>query len=155
MFQSTLRTCVRGVAPFLLAVLASGCVQKSESPTQNAQPAPGAKSDGPSEIELSDPKVSLREPAAKDERAIAMFEVKYRFTKGGPHGYYRCDISFPGTPNHGTKNMQGWELKAEGVIKDGIELGKPPVTSFEIYISEAPSPQGPFKKISNVVKGSM
>jgi len=112
-------------------------------------------SDGPSEIELFDPKVSLREPAAKDEKAIVLFEVKYRFTKGGPHRYYSCDISFPGTPNHGAKNMQGWELKAEGVIKDGVELRKPPVTSFEIFVSEAPSPQGPFKRISNVVKGSM
>ena len=155
MFQSTLQTCARGVAPFLLAVLASGCVQKPDSPAQNAQPAPGERSEGPSEIELSDPKVSLREPAARDERAVVLFEVKYRFTKGGPHRYYSCDIAFPGTPNHGAKNMQGWELKAEGVIKDGIELRKLPVTSFEFYISEAPSPQGPFKRISNVVKGSM
>jgi hypothetical protein len=155
MFQSTLRTCAGGVALFLLAVLASGCGQKPESPAQVAQQAPGAKNEGPSEVELSDPKVSLREPAAKDEQAIVMFEVKYRFTKGGPHRYYSCDISFPGTPNHGTKNMQGWELKAEGVIKDGIELRQRPVTYFEIYVSEAPSPQGPYKRISNVVKGSM
>jgi hypothetical protein len=39
------------------------------------------------------------------------------------------------------------------VIKDGVELSEPGAKSFEIYMSEASSPQGGFKKISNVVSG--
>jgi hypothetical protein len=39
------------------------------------------------------------------------------------------------------------------VIKDGVELSEPGAKSFEIYMSEASSSQGGFKKISNVVSG--
>ena len=49
--------------------------------------------------------------------------------------------------------MESWELKAEGVIKDGIVLSSPPVETFEIRVSEADSPQNGYKLISNVVRG--
>ena len=101
----------------------------------------------PGEINLSDPKVTLADPNT------VRFEVNYRFTKGTPDKYYLCEIAFPGTPNHGAKPMESWELKSEGVIKDGVVLSKPPVRTFEIRVSEADSPQNGYKKISNVVRG--
>jgi hypothetical protein len=103
----------------------------------------------PGEIELSGAKATL-----VDERTVK-FEVTYRFTKGKPSKYYSCDIAFPGTPNHGVRMMSSWELKPEGVIKDGIVLSKPPVKSFEIHMSEAASPQDGYKRISNVVSGQV
>jgi hypothetical protein len=102
----------------------------------------------PGEIELLDPKVTVL-----DEPTLVQFEVKYRFTKGKPDKYYSCDISFPGTPNHGVKMMDSWELKPEGVIRDKLMLKKPGAKSFEMYMSETPSPQEGYKKISNVVSG--
>jgi hypothetical protein len=104
---------------------------------------------GPNEIELSDAKVTLK------GTKLVLFEVNYRFTQGRPNQFYSCDISFPGTVNHGVKRMDSWELKVEGVIKDSIELREPPVTEFEITMSEAPSPMLPYKKISNVVRGKI
>jgi hypothetical protein len=103
----------------------------------------------PGEIELSDPRVTLHEPN------LVQFEVKYRFTKGRPDKYYACDISFPGTLNHGKKLMDSWELKPEGVIRDGIELSQPGAKTFEISMSEAVSPQLGYRKNSNVVKGQI
>jgi hypothetical protein len=100
-------------------------------------------------IELSDPKVTLLEPTR------VQFEVNYRFTQGQPDQWYMCDILFPGTPNHGVRMMQGWELKTAGVIQDQIMLSQPGATSFEISISESPSKQGPFRKVSNVASGSI
>jgi hypothetical protein len=129
-------------------VLASGCGQKTVAPVPAAPQAPPQPvSQTPGEIELSDPKVTLAEPT------LVQFEVKYRFTKGQPDKYYTCDIFFPGTPNHGAKTMGAVELNAEGVIKDGFKLQGPPVKSFEIYMSEAPTPRDQYKKISNVVSG--
>jgi hypothetical protein len=132
----------------VLCALAWGCAPKGASTPAQVLPVQQASLE-PGEIELSDAKVTLA-----DEHTIR-FEVKYRFTKGKPDKYYQCDISFPGTANHGVRTMSGWELKAEGVIKDGIVLSKPPVTSFEIRMSEAASPQDGYKVISNVVSGKV
>ncbi len=130
-----------------LAILFTGCGQQAAGPgttaVQAAQPVPT----GPGEIELSDPKVTFAAPNT------VRFEVRYRFTKGKPDKYYLCEITFPGTPNHGAKPMESWELKSEGVIKDGIVLSQPPVQTFEIRVSEADSPQHGYKTISNVVSG--
>jgi hypothetical protein len=130
-----------------LAVLFTGCGQRAAAPgtaaVQTAQPV----STEPGEIALSDPKVTLAAPDT------VRFEVRYRFTKGKPDKYYLCEISFPGTANHGAKPMESWELKSEGVIKDGIVLSKPPVQTFEVRVSEADSPQDGYKQISNVVSG--
>jgi hypothetical protein len=125
--------------------LAPGCGRKADAPA----PAPAARhaSATPSEVRLSDPEVTLLEPT------LVQFEVKYRFTRGRPDKYYSCDISFPGTPNHGVRMMEGWELKAEGVIRDKIMLSRPGAKVFEIYMSESPSPRESYKKISNVVSG--
>jgi hypothetical protein len=103
----------------------------------------------PGEIELSDPKVTFEEPN------IVRFEVKYRFVKGRPDKYYACDIAFPGTLNHGRKVMDSWEMKPEGVLKDGVELRERGAKTFEIYMSETTSPQLGYQKNSNVVKGQV
>ena len=95
---------------------------------------------------MSDPKVTLTEPNT------VRFEVRYRFTKGKPEKYYMCEVSFPGTPNHASKPMESWELKSEGVIKDGIMLIKPPVGRSR-SASRRPTPPNGYKLISNVVSG--
>ncbi|HEY7154881.1 MAG TPA: hypothetical protein VH575_13040 [Gemmataceae bacterium] len=128
-------------------MLASGCGPKTSAPlptlvVQHAEQTPG-------EIELSDPKVVFVEPD------FVQVEVKYRFTKGQPDKYYMCDVAFPGTTNHGVKPMQSWQLKSEGVIRDKFQLSKPGAKTFEIHVSETDSPQLGYKKISNVVSGSI
>jgi hypothetical protein len=130
-----------------VAVLVIGCSQRAAAPGTAAVQTTQPVSAEPGEIELSDPKVTFAGPNT------VRFEVRYRFTKGKPEKYYLCEISFPGTPNHGAKPMESWELKPEGVIKDGIVLSKPPVQTFEIRVSEADSPQNGYKAISNVVRG--
>jgi hypothetical protein len=131
----------------VLSSLAPGCGPRggNSTPTQvfAVEQAPST----PGEIELSDAKATLV------DGNIVKFEVHYRFTQGKPDKYYSCEVSFPGTPNHGVRMMSSWELKPEGEIKDGIVLSKPPVKSFEIHMSEAVSPQDGYKKISNVVSG--
>ena len=52
------------------------------------------------------------------------FQVNYKFTQGGPTKHYLCEITFPGTANQGTKQMESWELKAEGTIRDGSIHGR-------------------------------
>jgi hypothetical protein len=130
-----------------LIAFVSGCGKKTVAPAVVAVDASPQGPVEPNEIELSDPKVTFEAPKT------VRFEVKYRFTKGRPNQYYSCDISFPGTPNHAVKRMDSWELKAEGVIEDGVELSKPPVKDFEIVVSEAPTPRERYKQISNVVQG--
>jgi len=133
---------------FPLVLLAVACGQKTDTPTQPPQPqVVEPVTPIPGEIELSDPKVSLQEPN------VFRFEVKYRFTKGQPDKYYSCDISFPGTENHGRIVLEQFEVKKEGVIRDGIELHHPGVKTFAIHMSESVSPQERYKKISNVVSG--
>jgi hypothetical protein len=119
---------------------------------QSPQPPP-KESKEPSEIELSDAKVTFRKPASADDRTIVMFEVKYRFTKGLPTRWYKLDIAFPGTTNHGFKELGFLPKDTEGVIKDGIELRHLPVKSFEMHVSEAASPMDRYHKISNVLSG--
>jgi hypothetical protein len=147
--MSLLRTRLRAgrLVAFTFVVIALGCGQKAGTPapivvTEHVSQTPG-------EIELSDPKVTLLEPS------LVQFEVKYRFTKGKPDKYYMCDITFPGTLNHGVKPMEHWELKAEGVIRDKVELSKPGVKTFEIQMSETAAQQEPYRKISNVVSGQV
>jgi hypothetical protein len=129
----------------LLAAL-SGCSTPTTSPVRPEEPADPAAME-PAEVELSDAKASFEEPN------IVRFEVRYRFQRGRPVKFYSCDIKFPGTANHGVKRMDSWELKREGVIRDGVVLAKQPVQTFEIVLSEADSPQQGYKKISNVVSG--
>ena len=135
-----------------LAVLSPGCAPKTQAPVASpagGQTAPEPAADGPREVVLSEPRVSLR------DATTVVFEVKYRFTKGRPSGAYACVISFPDHPGRAEKRMESWELKQEGVIEDGATLSQPGVKSFEIHLAEAPSQRGPFKKISNVVRGAV
>jgi hypothetical protein len=131
----------------LLLAVAPGCGGKADGPAPAvvARQAPST----PGEIELSDPKVTLVEPT------LVQFEVKYRFTRGRPDRYYACDISFPGTPNHGVRQMEAWELKPQGVIRDRIVLSQPGAKSFAIQMSESLSPREAYKKNSNVVSGTI
>jgi hypothetical protein len=127
----------------------TACGQRPAAPEAPAiEEAPSGPPE-PGQIELSDPQVTFVEPNQ------VRFEVRYKFTKGKPSKYYLCEISFPGTPNHGAKPMEKWELKAEGVIKDGVVLSKPPVQTFEIRVSEADSPQNGYKPNSNTVSGTV
>lgn len=132
-----------------LVVLIVGCSKPTAAPTTAAVPTTKPVSAGPAEIELSEPKVTFEAPD------LVRFEVRYRFTKGAPEKYYMCDISFPGTKNHGTKPMLGNQLKSEGVIKDSLNLFAPPVKTFEIRVSEAEVPMEGYKLISNVVSGTV
>jgi hypothetical protein len=103
-------------------------------------------------MELSDPKVTLRDP-----ETVAC-EVKYRFTQGGPqpHDAYDFQILFPGTQNSGLKLMHTWELKMEGTIKDSFHLSQPGAKTFEIFVAETVQLDRPGRKrISNVVSGSI
>src|SRR5438874_473281 len=113
--------CAGGLLLAPVAMLFTACGERAvaplAAPAQAAQPV----STEPGEIELSDPKVTFTQPNR------VRFEVRYRFTKGKPDKYYLCDVSFPGTPNHASKPMESWELKSEGVIRDGIVLFQPPV----------------------------
>ncbi len=136
-----------GLLLVCLAVLFTGCGRSAVAPNPAVVPTASLVPTEPGEIELSDPKVTFA------ESNTVRFEVRYRFTKGKPDKYYLCEVSFPGTANHGAKPMESWELKSEGVIKDGIVLSKPPVQTFEIRVSEADSPQDGYKQISNVVRG--
>ena len=150
MSRSTRPLCLGWLVFFPL--LAMGCSQKHDAPApvplQAAEQAPPQPApDEPCEVELSDPKVTFRDPTT------VLFEVKYRFTKGRPNKCYCCEISFPGHPDRGEKRMESWELKLEGVIKDGLPLSQPGVKTFEILLSEAPSQRAAFKQISNVVSG--
>lgn len=130
-----------------ITILTPGC---RDNPTAQAMAqAASASQRIPTEVQLSEPEVTLLEPT------ICRFKVKYRFLRGKPDQFYACEISFPGTRNHGVKLMESWELKQEGVIEDKIMLSQPGAKSFEIRVSESPSPRQPYKKISNVVSGSI
>ena len=151
MFAPIRRRLAHGLAAALCTLLPSGCGTAKVEPSPAPAPARDTTpvSTEPGEIELSGAKVTLKESNRIE------FEVQYRFTKGKPDKYYMCDVSFPGTTNHAAKPMESWELKSEGVIRDGIRLSNLPVQAFEIRVSEANSPQDGYKVISNTVKGSV
>jgi hypothetical protein len=136
-----------GLLLVALAVPVLGCARPAAAPGVATVATTRAVSAEPGRIELSDPKVTFEQPN------LVRFEVRYRFTQGKPDKYYLCEVSFPGTTNRAAKTMESWELKPEGVIKDGIVLATPPVTTFEIRVSEADSPQDGYKPISNVLSG--
>lgn len=141
-----------GFAIGILLVLPLACADKREPQRVAVAPAALQDSHEPEdesvrEIELSDAKMAFRDPS------IVTLEVKYRFTKGRPQKEYQVEIAFPGTSNAGIKPMQSHELRKEGVIKDAFRLSQPGAKSFEIVITEAPTPRDQFKKISNVATG--
>jgi hypothetical protein len=129
-----------------------GCGRQSAAPTPAVQaPAPEPEPAGPSEVELYEPKVTFR------DSDIVNMEVKYRYTKGGPHRrhFYNLEIRFPGSPGRGVMTLFGTNLSPSGgTIKDGFSY-KPGAKSFEIFLSEAEARPGPYKTISNVVSGTI
>lgn len=90
-----------------------------------------------------------------DEEKVVRFEIKYRFTAGSPSKVYLVEISFPGTDRQGLKPMEAFELKSEGTIKTGIEVGDAPVNDFQITLSEADSPDRGYFLISNTLTGTV
>jgi hypothetical protein len=138
----------------MVILLTPACTQKDERPPVVEQKAKEEADEGPaqpSEVELSDLK------ATQDGRTV-MFQFKYRFTKGRPRQTYRFDISFPGTPNNRVMHLEAWQLLQrgkEGLLRDGVELSKLPVSTLEIVMLEAPTPRDRYTKISNVVKASV
>ena len=102
----------------------------------------------PAEVELSNPKVRI------DDEGNFRFEVNYLFTSGKPRQHYLVTVQFPGTSNLCLKHVEAWELKQEGVIKDGIPLTGP-INTYEFIFSEADSPMNTYKLISNVLSGKM
>lgn len=136
----------------VVALIPVGCGQ-SFAPPAAQQPAAPRKppSDGAVEIELFEPKVTIR-----DAQTVAM-EVSYKYTKGESHPdrFYNLELRFPETNNAGVKTMVGADLRTEGgIIKDWFTAPKPGAKSFEICLLEAPAPAGPYKRVSNVVKGT-
>ena len=132
---------------FACSLLVMGC--NSQPPPQVTKSVVVDVPKEPSQIELSDAK------AVVNANNLVSFEVKYAFKKGKPLKFYLCEITFPNTESKGLKYMDGWELKESGVIKDGIELHSPTVSTFEIKMSEADRPEQGYGLISNVVTGKV
>ena len=131
---------------FGLAIFLGGC--NNEKPVAPPIRVVDAGPIEPAEVELSNPKVRI------DDEGNFRFEVNYLFTSGKPRQHYLVTIHFPGTSNLCLKHMEAWELKQEGVIKDGIPLTGP-IKTYEIIFSEADSPMNPYKLISNVLASKM
>lgn len=137
--------------------LMGGCQHQAANPPASEPVADRAAVEQPKEDEgpVEPAEVELSDAQGRIEGGIFRFEVKYRFTKGRPRQHYLVTVSFPGTKNLCLKHMEAWELKTEGVIKDGYELIEQPVTAYEIIFSESSSPQYPYKKISNTLAGTL
>jgi hypothetical protein len=138
-----------------LMVCQTGCNKKAkeEKPSGPTVPKAPEKADGPAiSIELKDPKVTLLAPT------LLRFEVNYRFLQGvpKPESWYACEVHLKGAQEGvGMKQMQGKELKADGLIWEDVMLFKPGAKSFEMHMSEAPGKGGPYRKVSNVVSGQV
>jgi len=129
--------------------LVSGGCQPSDPATVPVIRATTAGPAEPGAIELSEPRAHF----GPDD--VLQFEVKYRFTSGGPTNFYCAEVQFPGSESFGVKYMEGWELKPEGTLRDGLILQSPDVEDFEIRVTEAFLPQDGYKPISNVVRGKV
>ena len=148
--------CVRGMlVSTVLACISAGCTNDS-STSQQPELTPVQTEpvdEGPIEpavVELSNPKYRI------DGEGNFMFEVNYKFTKGRARQYYLLTVNFPGSQNMCLKHMEAHHLKEkEGVIRDGIPLFDPTLTSYEIVLSEADSPMNQYLPISNTVGGKV
>jgi len=143
---------VAAIAPpiflsMLFLVFSSGC-QPSREKKENAAAAPAAPMED-SVVELTSIKAKV------DEENVVRIEVAYKFTKGGPRKVYQCEFFFPGSTVHGIKDMAGWELKQEGVIKSGLVGQGEPGDTIEAIMREADSPSMGYHEISNRVQGNV
>ncbi len=148
---------IQGMILLSLVALPLGCKQSSSS-TSATNPAPNGQStvaptrQPPAQatvVELSDPKVTL------ENGTTLRYQVKYRFTKGQPkpEHWYACNIEFEPARGAGLKRIQGKDLKVEGSIEETLRLLKSGAKEYHIYLSEGPGMGGPFRQISNDLKG--
>ena len=130
-----------------LSFCTTGCV---DQPTdrENAQSSEAvAVPYQPAQVELGTPTAFFQAPD------IVRFEVPYKFVVGAPVAHYGCEVKFLDSGFTGQKHMQAWELKPEGVIRDGFVIGSEPTGAFEIVFTEAESPDQGYHPISKVVTG--
>ena len=119
----------------VLCCMSAGCTNDSplsQQPDLTPVPAAEPVDDGPIEpavVELSNPKYRI------DGEGNFFFEVNYKFTKGRARQHYLLTVNFPGSQNMCLKHMEAHHLKEkEGVIRDGIPLYDPALTSYEIVL---------------------
>jgi hypothetical protein len=131
-----------------LGLAMAGC-QKTQPDARDVTRATSSALPEASVVELFDAQARFEPPD------IVHFEVKYRFTQGGPNHFYCAEVTFPGTTNAGIKLISGWELQPSGVLRDGIVLQSGDVKEFEIRMTEAISPQDGYVPISNIIAGEV
>jgi len=132
-----------------LTIFVTGCTG-GKPDLQNAEPAEAVvRPYEPAEVELGEPTASFQAPG------IVRVEIPYKFVAGSPVAHYGCEVKFLDTDFTGLKFMQAWELKKEGVIRDGFEVGKEPKGAFEVVFTEAESPDRGYHPISKVVTGQV
>lgn len=102
----------------------------------------------PGKIEISSADVTMLEDSAR-------FKVHYKFLEGGPSKYYMCTFEFPGTQKKGLKPLDAWEMKPEGDIVAGVELGEESLTEFTVRLAEADSPDQGYRDNSNIYSGKI
>jgi len=83
------------------------------------------------------------------------FKVQYKFLEGAPTKYYMCTFEFPGTTKKGLKPLDAWEMKPEGTIIAGVEVGSEKLTEFTVRLAETDSPDQGYRDNSNVFTGKL
>ena len=134
-----------GVVSCCVAI--AGCTH-GESNVQSAQSTTATVAPyEPAEVELGVPTAYFEAPD------IVRVEIPYKFVVGGPVAHYACEVKFLDSGFIGTKSLEAWELKIEGVIRDGFVIGNEPKGAFEVVFTEAESPDQGFHPISKVATG--
>ena len=103
----------------------------------------------PAEVELGEPTAYFQAPD------IVRVEIPYKFVAGTPVAHYGCEVKFLDSDFKGQKYLQAWELKNEGVIRDGFVIGNEPKGAFEVTFTEAESPDKGYHPISKVATGQV
>ena len=137
----------------LLFVGALCCMNACRPNANSAAPAANSatavvKESVPGKIEITGADVTMLEDSAR-------FKVQYKFVEGSPSKYYMCTFEFPGTDKKGLKPLDAWEMKPEGFIVAGIELGPEKLTEFTVHLAEADSPDQGYRDNSNVYSGKI
>lgn len=132
-----------------LTVFIAGCTG-GKSDIENAKSSEAVVLPyAPAEVELGLPTASFEAPD------IVRVEIPYKFVVGTPVANYGCEVRFLDPEFKGLKYMQAWELKSEGVIRDGFVIGTEPKGAFEVVFTEAESPDRGYHPISKVVTGQV
>ena len=137
---------------FILFILVCGFAVTACKPNGASAPAATTtavvKDAVPGKIEISAVDLTMLEDSAR-------FKVHYKFLEGSPSKYYMCTFEFPGTTKKGLKPLDAWEMKPEGVIVAGVELGPEKLTEFTVHLAEADSPDAGYRDNSNVFAGKI